>query len=145
MRNSESDAYGESNSHIHADSYTNGDGDSYVYSDSDCDGNCHIHSDGDCDGHGDSNCDRITAAYTDAATSADTAASSLALFRLRGNSRERTREFPTAGGSTSPKGAAELGRRRRAGGQGVFTSTRGFAPIAPSTSSSRKLLLYTCD
>ena len=84
MRNSESDAYGESNSYIHADS------NSYVYSDSDCDGNCHIHSDGDrysnCDGHGncDSYCDRIAAAYTDAAASADTAASPLALFRLRG-------------------------------------------------------------
>jgi hypothetical protein len=72
MRDSESDAYGESNSYIHADSNSN------VYSDSDCDGHC--------DGHGDSNsnCDRITAAYTDAATSADTAASPLALFGIKG-------------------------------------------------------------
>src|SRR6476620_486077 len=78
MRNSESDAYGESNSYIHADS------NSYVYSDSDCDGNCHIHSDGDRYSNCDSYCDRIAAAYTDAAASADTAASPLALFRLRG-------------------------------------------------------------
>jgi hypothetical protein len=30
------------------------------------------------------------------------------LLRNYGNSRERTREFPTAGGSTSPEGDAEF-------------------------------------
>ena len=103
MRNSEPDANGEPNSHIHADSYTNGDGNSYVYSDSDCDGNIHANSDsdiygnGDCDGHGDSNCDRTAAAYTDAAASAYTAASPLSLNKasalldrdLNGNSRDK--------------------------------------------------------
>jgi hypothetical protein len=96
MRDSEPDAYGESNSHIdadsytnadggepnshiHANSYTNGDGNSYVYSDSHCDGNCHIHSDGDRDGHGDSNCDRIAAAYSITKTSSNTAATTVRL------------------------------------------------------------------
>src|SRR6478736_1748698 len=73
MRDSEPDAYGESNSHIHADSYTNCDGNCHIHSDSDRDGNCHIHSDSD----GDSNCHRITAAYTDAKTSSDTAATTI--------------------------------------------------------------------
>ena len=56
-------------------------------------GNAHIHADGNCNCYSDGNCDHTAAAYTDAATAADAAASRLALFRL-GNSRERTREFP---------------------------------------------------
>jgi hypothetical protein len=70
--------------------YGNANGDGHIHSN----GDCHIHSDGDCDGniycdgygnshsHGNSNsdCDRIAAVHTDAATSADTAASPLALF-----------------------------------------------------------------
>jgi hypothetical protein len=107
-------AHGKSNSHGYADSYTHGNGDRHVYADSDCHGNCHIHSDSDRDGnryiHSDSdcdgnvyadcncncnsysysysysysNCDRIAAVYTDATATTDAAASSLALFRLRG-------------------------------------------------------------
>ena len=50
--------------------YGNANGDAHIHADGDCDGNCHIHSDGDSNG----NCDRTDASYTDAATSADTAA-----------------------------------------------------------------------
>ncbi len=88
--------------------YGNANGDAHIHSDSDCDGNCHIHTDGDSDGdsnaytdsNGDSdgniysygysysNChsysDHTAAAFTDAATTADTAASSLALFGITG-------------------------------------------------------------
>ena len=58
-------------------------GNAHIHSDGDCHGNCHIHSNGDsdiyCNGNGDSysysngHCDGTAAAYTDAATSADTA------------------------------------------------------------------------
>jgi hypothetical protein len=102
MRHAYGNAYGESNSHIHANCDAHGNG-AVANGDSYCDGNCHIHSDGDCDGDGhvhangdgdsdvyancdcdcDSNgdCDRIAAAYTDATASPDTAASPLALLR----------------------------------------------------------------
>ena len=62
-------AYGNANgdSHIHTD----GDGNCDIHSD--CDGNCYSNSDGDSHGYGDSNCDRTAAAFTDPATSADTA------------------------------------------------------------------------
>jgi hypothetical protein len=86
-------AYGESNSHIHANGDSDGNG-AVANGDSYCNGYCHIHSDGDGDGHihangdgyghihgdsdsycyGDSNCDRIAAAYTDATATADAAA-----------------------------------------------------------------------
>ena len=68
--------------------YGNANGDGHIHSDGDCDGNCHIHPDGDCNGdiycngygngdrYGYSNRDRIAEVYTDAATSADTAAAS---------------------------------------------------------------------
>ena len=64
----QSNAYGESNSHIHADSYTNCDGDSngYAYT--------HSYANGDCNSDGYSNCDQTAATYTDATASADAAA-----------------------------------------------------------------------
>ena len=85
----DSDAHGDC--HVHAD----GDRDSHVYADGDC------HSDVDCNCHSDrdTNIDRSAAAFTDAATSADTAASSLAIVRTLGNSRDKTREFPHSRGS----------------------------------------------
>ena len=59
-------------------------GHAHIHSDGDCDGNGHIHADSDCHGNsyaytdsyanGHGNCDRTAASYTDAATSADTAA-----------------------------------------------------------------------
>ena len=170
--NSEPDGDGDGNCHIHPDgdpylnAYANTNGNCHIHSDSDCNGNAyaitdsngdgHIHSDGDSDGnayansdgnsncHSNGDCDCTAAAYTDAAASADTAASPLAFLGIRG-----TRENDLA--SSQPPvdrlllRRSRISRRRRAGGQSVFTSTRGFAPIAPSTSSSRKLLLYTCD
>jgi hypothetical protein len=108
-------AYGESNSHIHANCDANGNG-AVANGDSYCDGNCHIHSDGDCDGDGhihancdgdsdvyancdgDSNgdCDRIAAAYTDATASADTAAPTVrpAGCLLARELASEPREFP---------------------------------------------------
>ena len=108
--------YGNANgdAHIHSDS--DSDGNCHIHSDGDSDSNCHIHSDGDSNSYaytdsytyGDSdiyrdgyshsysygNCDHYAAAYTDAATSADTAASSLALLRIKGTREKKTREFP---------------------------------------------------
>jgi len=61
--------------------YGDANGDSHIHANGNCDGNsnCYIHANGDrhsdihCDSNGYSNCDRTAAAYTDAATSADTA------------------------------------------------------------------------
>jgi hypothetical protein len=70
-------AYG--NAHIHA----NGDRDGHIHSDCNCYSNSYAYTDsyrdGDCDiycngyGNCNSNCDCTAAAYTDSATSADTA------------------------------------------------------------------------
>jgi hypothetical protein len=95
-------AYG--NAHIHAD----GDSDTNIHSDCNSDGDGHSHShihaygysdryiyayrNGDSYGYCDSdgNSDRV-AAYTDATATAHTAASSLALFRLRELARTNSR------------------------------------------------------
>jgi len=52
------------------------DGDGHIHSDGDSDGNSNCHSNGDCD-------DTATS-YTNAAAPADTAASPLAFFGIRG-------------------------------------------------------------
>jgi hypothetical protein len=89
-------SYSYGNSYVYSDS--DGDGNSYAYANGDCYGNSHIYANGDSDSnvhsnsncHSDgyrhrySNCDGIAAAYTDAKASADTTASSLALFRIMG-------------------------------------------------------------
>ena len=93
----------DSNSYAHADSYTNGDGNSYAYTD--CYADCNIHSNATATATATftptatarplqlpqlrlppplQQHDRIAAAYTDATATADTAASSLALFRIMG-------------------------------------------------------------
>ena len=94
-------AYGNANGDAHIHSDGDCDGNCHIHSDSDCDGNCHIHANGDshsdiyCNGYSnrdcDSNCDRTAAAYTDATASSDTAASPLALFRLRELARTNSR------------------------------------------------------
>ena len=91
-------AYGNADGDAHR---SNGDADGHVYSDSDADGYGHIHSDGDCDsnvhaysdGNGNchSNCVCITAAFADATTSADAAASALTLLRCEGLARTHSR------------------------------------------------------
>jgi len=80
------------NCHIHSDGDCHGN----AYAITDSNGHGHIHSDGDCHGNAyansdsnsncDSNddCDRTAAAYTDATATADTAASPLAFFGIRG-------------------------------------------------------------
>ena len=92
MRHAYGNANGDSNCHIHSDSGCNGN----AYTITDSNGHGHIHSDGDCHGNAyansdsnsncDSNddCDRTAAAYTDATATADTAASPLAFFGIRG-------------------------------------------------------------
>jgi hypothetical protein len=84
--------YGNANGDAHVHSDCDCDGNSYSYADGDCYGNSHIHANGDSNvysnsngyRHRYSNCDGIAAAYTDAKASADTTASSLALFRIVG-------------------------------------------------------------
>ena len=80
-------ANGHSNGYTYTDSYANGHSNSYAYT----------YGDGDSYRYGDSNCDceRIAAAYTDAATSADTAAPTLGcwLFISLGT-REQTSRVP---------------------------------------------------
>jgi len=111
--------------------YGNANGDGHIHSDGDCDGNSHIHADsdchgnsyaytdsnahgdgdiycngyGDCDSHSNGYSDRTAAAYTDATATTDTAASSLALFRLRG-----TRENELASSQPEVDRPAAAGR-----------------------------------
>jgi hypothetical protein len=83
-----SHAYGDSNCHIHSD--RNADRDSYIYAyrNGNTDGNIHANGYGNCHRHSYSNrdgyCDCKPAAYAHATASAYTAASSLALFGIRG-------------------------------------------------------------
>ena len=90
-------AYGNANGdgHIHSDSDC--DGNCHIHANCDCDSNCHIHANGDCNSygngysHGYSDCDRIAEVYADATAAPDTAASSVALFRLRELARTNSR------------------------------------------------------
>jgi uncharacterized Zn finger protein len=88
---SNSDSFADGDGHIHADANSDSHGD--VHADTDCD--CHVHTDCNCNGdsygdsNGNSNCDHIAAAYAHATASADTAAATLALFGIKGNSRDK--------------------------------------------------------
>jgi len=98
----------DSNGHIHADSNCHGNSYAYTDSNADCDSYIYGYGYGDCDSHSNSYSysDRTAAAFTDATATTDTAASSLALFRLRG-----TRENELA--SSQP----EVDRPAAAGGR----------------------------
>jgi hypothetical protein len=103
------------NGHIHSDCDCHGNSYAYTDSNADCDSDiyCNGYGYGNCDGYGNSYCDQTAAAFTDAATSADTAASSLAIVRTLGNSRDKTREFPHSRGSARRSGAMTNNFRKR--------------------------------
>jgi hypothetical protein len=61
-------ADGHSNSYAYTDSYANGDSNGYAYTDGYTNGNSNSNSDGYC------NCDQTAATYADATATADTAA-----------------------------------------------------------------------
>jgi hypothetical protein len=68
-------AYGDANgdSHIHANGNCDGNSNCYIHANGDRHSDIYCNSNSNCDSNGYSNCDRIAAAFTDAATSADTA------------------------------------------------------------------------
>jgi hypothetical protein len=88
------DSYANGDGDIHSDGNSDSNGNAYAITDSYGDG--HIHSYGDCDGnayadrdgnsncHSNGDCDRTATGDTNAAASADTAASPLAFFGIRG-------------------------------------------------------------
>jgi len=90
MRHAYGNANGDSNCHIHPDSdchgnaYANTNGNCHIHSDGDCHGNAYANSDSNSNCDSNDDCDRTAAAYTDATATADTAASPLAFFGIRG-------------------------------------------------------------